>query len=125
MTTQTDESQPLLSAAQRQAIEDEIVEQLKRVIDPETGVDVIRMRLVPHIEVDETGTARYTFRPSSPICPLAVSLAMALKQTVASVAGITGQQIQVEGYLQAEALTHMINAWEPSEGNKGDETHRA
>jgi metal-sulfur cluster biosynthetic enzyme len=123
MTTQTDETQPVLSAAQRQAMEDEIVERLKRVIDPETGVDVIRMRLVPHIEVDETGTARYTFRPSSPICPLAVSLAMALKQTVAGVAGITGQQIRVEGYLQADALSQMINTWEPGEREKGDETH--
>ncbi len=115
------EDQPvclMLSSKEQRALEQCIIEKLKTVIDPETGVNVIRMRLVPNVAVDETGNVHYSFRPSSPLCPLAVPLAMALKQTVAGVEGVTGQKIQVEEYIQADQLTEMINAWE----TKGDKT---
>ena len=42
---------------------------MSKVIDPETGIDVVRMRLVEDLEVDEAGRVRYRFRPSSPFCP--------------------------------------------------------
>jgi metal-sulfur cluster biosynthetic enzyme len=44
-----------------------IVEQLKTVIDPETGADVIRMRLVENLVVEVDGQVSYTFHPSSPL----------------------------------------------------------
>ena len=86
-----------------------ILEQLRSVIDPETNVDVIRMRLVENLTVDAEGQASYTFRPSSPLCPLAVFLAMQIKKAVAEVPGVTSQQIMIEGYVAAEELTEMIN----------------
>ena len=86
-----------------------ILEQLRSVIDPETNVDVIRMRLVENLTVDAEGQASYTFRPSSPLCPLAVFLAMQIKKAVAEVPGVTAQQIMIEGYVAAEELTEMIN----------------
>ena len=64
-----------------------VIERLRRVIDPETQVDVIRMRLVEDLEVDETGRASYTFRPSSPLCPVAVFLVTQIKQAVSEVPG--------------------------------------
>jgi metal-sulfur cluster biosynthetic enzyme len=83
---------------------------LVEVIDPETGVDVLRMRLVEDLEVDEeTGAVSYCFRPSSPLCPLAHSLAMDLKRAVASVEGVSTQAITVAGYVRAVELTEMIN----------------
>ena len=45
-----------------------ILERLARVIDPETGVDVVRMRLIENLTVDGQGRVNYTFRPSSPLC---------------------------------------------------------
>jgi metal-sulfur cluster biosynthetic enzyme len=86
-----------------------VIERLKDVIDPETNVDVIRMRLVEDLVVDECGKATYTFRPSSPLCPIAVYLAMEIKKAVAEVPGIKDQQIQIEGYLAADELTQLIN----------------
>ncbi len=86
-----------------------IVERLARVIDPETGVDVVRMRLVENLRVEENGRTSYIFRPSSPVCPIAVSLAMSIKSAVAEVPGVTEQEIGVEGYVQAEELNRYIN----------------
>ncbi len=81
-------------------LKEAVLERLRQVIDPETGVDVVRMRLIEELEVDaETGRVRYRFRPSSPLCPLAVHLALSIRAAVAGVPGVTGQQIDVVGYV--------------------------
>lgn len=86
-----------------------IVARLKSVIDPETGADVIRMRLVEDLTVASNGQVSYAFRPSSPMCPLAVFLVQQIKQAVAEVPGVTAQRIRIEGYVAAEELTKLIN----------------
>jgi len=86
-----------------------ILERLKSVIDPETGVDVVQMRLVENLSVDALGKVRYTFRPSSFVCPIAVALAMAVKKAVGEVPGVTSQEIAIEDYLMAEELEKLIN----------------
>jgi len=89
-----------------------VIHQLQQVIDPETGVDVVRMRLIEDLTVDETGTAHYRFRPSSPLCPLAVTLALQIKEAVAQVEGVTGQQVEVVGYVGARTLNALLNEGE-------------
>lgn len=91
-----------------------ITERLSTVIDPETGVDVIRMRLIEELDIDDAGHVRYTFRPSSPLCPIAVFLVMNIKAAVAEVPGVQEQTIQVAGYTQAEELTELINQLTPA-----------
>jgi len=90
-------------------LETEIVERLRTVIDPETGADVVRMRLVEDLAVGEGGRVSYTFRPSSPVCPLAVSLVQQIKLAVSEVSGVESQEITVRGYVGAEELTALIN----------------
>lgn len=91
-------------------IREQILMKLVQVIDPETGIDVLRMRLVEDLEVDEaSGLVTYTFRPSSPLCPLAVSLATDIKHAIASVPGVKRQEIKVNDYIKAGELTALIN----------------
>ncbi len=91
-------------------LRERILMRLAEVIDPETGADVLRMRLVEDLVVDEeTGKVSYRFRPSSPLCPLAHSLAIDIKHAVASVEGVTEQQITVTDYINADGLTKLIN----------------
>ncbi len=91
-------------------LREQILMRLVNVIDPETGVDVLRMRLVEDLTVDErTGRVTYCFRPSSPLCPLAHSLALDIKHAVAEVEGVTEQNIVVAGYVRAKELTNIIN----------------
>jgi len=90
-------------------LEGAILERLKSVIDPETNTDVMRMRLVENLWVDALGKVRYTFRPSSFVCPIAVMLAVNIKKAVAEVPGVKSQEIAVEGYLMASELEKLIN----------------
>jgi len=89
-------------------LKERVIDCLRSVIDPETGADVVRMRLVENLEADDEGLVRYTFRPSSPLCPLAVTLALQIKDRVASVPDVTRQEISVEGYIGAEGLTELL-----------------
>jgi metal-sulfur cluster biosynthetic enzyme len=85
-----------------------ILSRLSTVIDPETGVDVVRMRLIEDLEVDEDGCVSVKFHPSSFLCPLAVSLAQKIQQTIAGVEGVTDQHIKVVGYIQGYKLTESL-----------------
>lgn len=85
-----------------------IGEKLMTVIDPETNTDVIRMRLVQNISVDEAGKVSYIFRPSSPLCPIAVPLALGIIQAIHAVPGVTGQSITVVDYIEADALNNIL-----------------
>jgi metal-sulfur cluster biosynthetic enzyme len=84
-----------------------ILEKMLTVIDPETGVDVVRMRLIEDLIVDEGGHVSYTFRPSSAFCPIAVPLADAIQRAVAEVPGVTAQDVKVIGF----ALSDELTAW--------------
>jgi metal-sulfur cluster biosynthetic enzyme len=86
----------------------EIVEKLSTVIDPETGVDVVRMRLVENLEVDDRGCVSYKFRPSSPFCPIAIPLSLAIQQAVGEVEGVSGQDMEIVGYIQAKELNELL-----------------
>ncbi|MHA1573780.1 MAG: metal-sulfur cluster assembly factor [Alphaproteobacteria bacterium] len=90
-------------------LQEKVLERLSTVIDPETGVDVVHMRLVEDLAVDDAGVVSYTFRPSSPFCPLAVNLALEIKRSVAGVPGVTGQKINVEGYIDSQGLSELLD----------------
>jgi metal-sulfur cluster biosynthetic enzyme len=91
-----------------EALRQAILARLSAVMDPETGADVVRMRLVEDLTVDEEGVVRYTFRPSSPLCPIAIPLALSIRQAVAEVEGVARQEIAVVGYIQAEELNALL-----------------
>ena len=89
-------------------LEQAVIEKLSEVIDPETGIDVIRMHLVLDIEIDPDGKISYVFKPSSPLCPIAVPLALGIIDAIKEVPGITGQQITVKDYSQADQLNEIL-----------------
>ena len=91
-------------------LENKVLESLKNVIDPETGVDVISMRLIDDLQIDQNGCVSYIFRPSSPLCPIAVPLAQMIIQAIESLEGVTRQHIEVRDYVEAEKLTILLNS---------------
>jgi metal-sulfur cluster biosynthetic enzyme len=87
-----------------------VLDRLTTVIDPETGVDVVRMRLVEDLRVDESGLVAYRFRPSSPLCPIAMPLALQIQTAIAAVPGVTGQQPRIVGHILAAEIMGLLLA---------------
>lgn len=85
-----------------------LVDRLTTVVDPETGENVIRMQLVQNLQVSDEGKVTYTFRPSSPLCPIAVPLALMIITAVGEVSGVTGQNMTVVDYIEADKLNEIL-----------------
>jgi metal-sulfur cluster biosynthetic enzyme len=85
-------------------LKEAILKKLSTVIDPETGVDVVHMRLVEDLKVSEAGVVCYTFRPSSPLCPIAVPLSASIQQAVSEVPGVISQDVKVIDFVLSDEL---------------------
>ena len=97
-----------MGAAQLMELMKEVEERLRQVIDPETGMDVMRMKLVRDLKIDEDGRLELTFRPSSVLCPLGFQLGINIKEAVQSVQGIRSVLINVDGYIHADQLRRIL-----------------
>ena len=87
---------------------EKIKESLTQVIDTETGMDVMRMRLVRDLKVDRRGDVELTFRPSSVLCPLAFQLGINIKEAVLDVPGVKSVQVHVDGFIRGEQLKKIL-----------------
>lgn len=91
-------------------LKEDILSVLRTVIDPETGADVIRMRIVADLAVDSDGVATYLFRPSSPLCPIALPLVISVIEAIKTVPGVKDQQVTVVDYVGADELNAILRS---------------
>jgi metal-sulfur cluster biosynthetic enzyme len=87
---------------------DDVLERLGKVMDPETGIDVVNMKLISELEVTEDGNVSVTFAPSSPFCPLGIQLAFAIKDAAKDVEGVAKVTVRVDNHLQADMINEML-----------------
>ena len=87
---------------------EKIKENLTKVIDTETGMDVMRMKLVRDLKVDKQGNVELTFRPSSVLCPLGFQLGINIKETVLDVPEVKSVLVNVDGFIHGEQLKKIL-----------------
>jgi metal-sulfur cluster biosynthetic enzyme len=85
-----------------------VIEALGRVIDPETSLDVWRMKLVRDLDVTDDGQVHLIFRPSSVVCPLGFALGAKIKEAVQAVHGVKEVHVKVQGFVHAEQLERIL-----------------
>jgi len=89
-------------------IREDVIDALKQVIDPETGADVMRMRLVVDLKIKGDGSAEYIFRPSSPLCPIALTLVLEIIEAIKTIEAVTNQKVTVKDYVGADELNKIL-----------------
>jgi metal-sulfur cluster biosynthetic enzyme len=67
--------------------EDEVIEALSNVIDPELGLDFVELGLVYGLEIDG-GTVRITFTLTTPACPIGPQVSEQMTEFVGEVEGV-------------------------------------
>jgi metal-sulfur cluster biosynthetic enzyme len=90
-------------------MEDQVRRALSEVMDPETGLDIMRMDLIHDLRVTEDGEVSLVFRPSSPVCPMAYSLVNSIKKKIESLKDIRSIRIAVENFNNADHLERLVN----------------
>ncbi len=87
----------------------EVVNRLKKVIDPHTGTDVHSMGLISALETDEDSVS-LSFTPTSPFCPMGVQLAVQIKKAIMDIEEGEEENIEinVQGHINAEAINEHL-----------------
>lgn len=76
-------------------VENEIVEALKTVYDPEIPVNIYELGLIYDIELQEAGAVHVKMTLTSPACPVAGSLPGEVKQKIEGVSGVTSADVEL------------------------------
>jgi metal-sulfur cluster biosynthetic enzyme len=92
------------------SLEQEVSQALQRVIDPETGLSIMRMDLVHDLVVTPEGEVSLVFRPSSPVCPMAYSLANTIKKSIEGISRVSSVKISVQNFERADHLESLLKS---------------
>jgi len=66
---------------------------LRKVIDPEVGMDVVTLGMIRQVEIDEAGKVEVKMALTSPYCPLASYLVEQVRQATAQVPGVQEAEV--------------------------------
>jgi metal-sulfur cluster biosynthetic enzyme len=89
-------------------IEGRVLEALKSVMDPETGMSMVDMQLINKVE-EVDGVVAIEFMPSSPVCPIAFYLAEQIKQAAMKVEGVKKVRINCKGHMMEDQINKTVN----------------
>ena len=78
-----------------QQLEDQIVEMLKTIFDPEIPVDIYELGLIYEVRINKEGHVDIDMTLTSPNCPVAESLPRDVKEKVESVEGVNSATVQI------------------------------
>jgi metal-sulfur cluster biosynthetic enzyme len=67
--------------------EDDVLEALSNVIDPELGLDFVELGLIYGVEVDG-GTVKITFSLTTPACPIGPQVSEQMQEFVGELPGV-------------------------------------
>ncbi len=93
------------------SLKEQIIEKLKTVYDPELREDVVKLKLVYDLNVDEeNGVVSIKFRPTVENCPVGLQLAIAIKKAILSVDGVKRANVKVENFIWAKEAEEFLKA---------------
>lgn len=70
--------------------EEEVLESLRSVIDPEIGLNIVELGLVRNLDLDEEGKAHLTMILTTPFCPYGPQIIAQVKTVLMSATGQPG-----------------------------------
>ena len=69
-------------------LKEKIIEEIKKIYDPEISVNIYDLGLIYDIKVEDKNTAKIKMTLTSPNCPVAESLPKEVKDSIMQVEGI-------------------------------------
>jgi metal-sulfur cluster biosynthetic enzyme len=89
-------------------LRERVIETLRQIVDPHTGVSVYEMGLISELKVEKDAVT-LTFIPTSPVCPMGLQLARDIKEGVCKIEGIKKCVVNVVGHMQADLINRQLN----------------
>ena len=76
-------------------IKDKIIEEIKKIYDPEIPVNIYELGLIYKLEVDEKNKVNVDMTLTSPNCPVAESLPNQVKENIMKVDGVSDVELKL------------------------------
>ena len=76
-------------------IKNKVIEEIKKIFDPEIPVNIYELGLIYKIEVDEKNKVNVDMTLTSPNCPVAESLPKEVKDNIMKVEGVSDVDLQL------------------------------
>ena len=76
-------------------IKDKVIEEVKKIYDPEIPVNIYELGLIYNIEVDEKKKVNIEMTLTSPNCPVAESLPNQVKDNIMKVDGVSDVDLKL------------------------------
>ncbi|MBS1706874.1 MAG: DUF59 domain-containing protein [Armatimonadetes bacterium] len=88
-------TQATLNAIQKTIIENDVIEAIRTVYDPEIPVNIYDLGLIYNIEVSDDRSVKVLMTLTSPACPVAEILPGEVEAAVRATPGITGANVEL------------------------------
>ncbi len=79
----------------KQKIENEVIEELKTIYDPEIPVNIFDLGMVYEIDVDDDGIVYVKMTLTAPNCPVAETLPMQVKERLMALPSLRGVSLEL------------------------------
>ncbi len=89
-------------------LREKIIQALKGTIDPGTTIDVISMGLIKNLNVREDGEVSLDFQPSSNVCPLVLTLALKIQNSLKNLNEVKKLSVTVIGHQKADEMNRYL-----------------
>ena len=80
---------------QSQSLEDEVIDALRTIYDPEMPVNIYELGLVYGIDIKPGGAVIISMTLTSPGCPVAMSLPVEVESRVMEIPGIVSAKVEI------------------------------
>ena len=77
------------------SLKEKIIEEIKKIYDPEIPVNIYELGLIYKLEVDEKNKVNIDMTLTSPNCPVAESLPNQVKETIMKITGVSDVDLKV------------------------------
>ena len=76
-------------------IKNKVIEEIKKIYDPEIPVNIYELGLIYKIDVDQKNNVKVDMTLTSPYCPVAESLPNQVKETIIKIAGVSDVDLKL------------------------------
>ena len=90
-------------------LESKVLEEVRKVKDPETGMTFAEMQMITNVKENEPGVVQVEFVPTSPFCPIAFKLASDVKNAANKVPGVKKALVYCRGHAMEQQINEMTN----------------
>ena len=91
-------------------LESKVLAEIEKIVDFETELTIGDMKMIRLVQETEPGVIRVDFTPTSPVCPMAVKLAIEIRDKAENIEGVEKAVVYVRGHIMEQEINKKVNS---------------